>query len=308
MNYSLPIPNNVFWVIDPFRTNFLSHIPGGCGIIIEYQDKKLHGYSKVKHPDKYVEKIVAFDLGLSTDELLGMQLSSLVKKVKKIYRTIYVMPYREEEIQINKDVQKMERMLLVWQSDTDENQLPWECINERYNIKYRGSDVLVSGILSTKSLSLICPDEFAMPQLEIERHKGIIVYSYVDILIKFLISHYEITTSYYLVNVLLQYINRYNATDDKNILFEEIFHEIEDINTFRKDFSRYTYKSNQFSCYDTEKSTYYSNIDLLRTFEQVIHIHQDKSRKSELLYDEYCDVYKIGGKTLFYLDADFWNY
>lgn len=39
-----------------FRTNVLSHIPGGCVIILTYKNGDSLIYDKIKHPKKYLER------------------------------------------------------------------------------------------------------------------------------------------------------------------------------------------------------------------------------------------------------------
>ena len=45
--------NKIFWPDRDYRTNPLSHIPGGSDLIIEYTDEKIIGYDWIKFPDRY---------------------------------------------------------------------------------------------------------------------------------------------------------------------------------------------------------------------------------------------------------------
>ena len=47
----------VFWVGRKFRTNLLSHQPGGGDIIVEYHSGKIFGYDWIKYPSRYVLNI-----------------------------------------------------------------------------------------------------------------------------------------------------------------------------------------------------------------------------------------------------------
>lgn len=48
---------NTFWVEQPFRTNELSHKPGGFDVVVEYNSGKVLGYEWIKRPFDYISKI-----------------------------------------------------------------------------------------------------------------------------------------------------------------------------------------------------------------------------------------------------------
>lgn len=44
-------------VADNYRTNSLSLKPGGCTIVVEYNNGHIFEYDKIKNPDAYIRKI-----------------------------------------------------------------------------------------------------------------------------------------------------------------------------------------------------------------------------------------------------------
>ena len=46
----------ILWVKRNYRTNSLSHVPGGTDVIVEYLDNTVLGYDWIKMPSKYIEK------------------------------------------------------------------------------------------------------------------------------------------------------------------------------------------------------------------------------------------------------------
>ena len=47
----------IFWVGDKHRTHPWSQRPGGCTVVVIYDDNKCFGYDKVKRPHRYIQKI-----------------------------------------------------------------------------------------------------------------------------------------------------------------------------------------------------------------------------------------------------------
>lgn len=48
---------SIIWVARQFRTNPLSHIAGGCDVVIEYKNSSSYGYDWVKIPSRYIDTI-----------------------------------------------------------------------------------------------------------------------------------------------------------------------------------------------------------------------------------------------------------
>lgn len=49
---------NSFVVADEYRTNPLSHQPGGCTIKVKYKDGSIRIYDKIKNIDAYTSRLV----------------------------------------------------------------------------------------------------------------------------------------------------------------------------------------------------------------------------------------------------------
>ena len=49
--------DNILWVKRNYRTNPLSHIPGGVDVVVEYHNGENFGYDWVKYPIKYIKKL-----------------------------------------------------------------------------------------------------------------------------------------------------------------------------------------------------------------------------------------------------------
>lgn len=43
---------------DKFRTNFLSHKPGGCTVIVKMKDGNKLSYNKIKYPTSYIQAVL----------------------------------------------------------------------------------------------------------------------------------------------------------------------------------------------------------------------------------------------------------
>ncbi len=50
--------NKPFKVGRSFRTNEMSYTPGGCTIVVEYNNGQVLEYDKVKYPQKYIRKVM----------------------------------------------------------------------------------------------------------------------------------------------------------------------------------------------------------------------------------------------------------
>lgn len=51
--------SKVLWVERRFRTNSLSHQPGGYDVVIEFKSKNVLGYDWIKKPSSYVDKVLS---------------------------------------------------------------------------------------------------------------------------------------------------------------------------------------------------------------------------------------------------------
>jgi hypothetical protein len=106
---------SILWVADEFRTNPLSLIPGGSDVIVEYWDKNVFGYDKIKRPSKYIEKIEGE--GLPHDYLTNQREKHLDYIKARIHR-VYARMYSSETYET-------EPFKKVWDSITSDL-FPWE--------------------------------------------------------------------------------------------------------------------------------------------------------------------------------------
>lgn len=117
------LKDKVIWVTRSYRTNELSHIPGGEDIVIEYQNGTVYGYDWVKNPCEYIKNIDAVRecwVDSKDNDILGKEFDvNLFKtKVSGIY-------YREYVTEHYKTVQ----YVMVWDAEKD-NISPQAAIGE----------------------------------------------------------------------------------------------------------------------------------------------------------------------------------
>lgn len=68
---------------DEYRTNPLSLKPGGVDIVVEYTTDEVLLYDKIKHPDRYVKRILSFT---TNAEISAQNIESLVQdNLKKVF-------------------------------------------------------------------------------------------------------------------------------------------------------------------------------------------------------------------------------
>jgi hypothetical protein len=83
----------IFFVGRKFRTNKLSHLPGGVGIVVEYHSGKVLGYDWVKYPISYVNKIfIKYFHKLNKDfEILErtLQLDLIKTEISRLFARFY---------------------------------------------------------------------------------------------------------------------------------------------------------------------------------------------------------------------------
>ena len=58
----------VLWVDRQYRTNFLSHIPGGYDVVVEYHDGRALGYDWIKYPWAYIRTFFGGIIEYGSDE------------------------------------------------------------------------------------------------------------------------------------------------------------------------------------------------------------------------------------------------
>ena len=83
--------NDILWVKNKYRTNSLSLKKGGSNIIVEYYDNKILGYSNIKLPSAYIEKIFKKEILNIYIEPKNTEINILKKEIS----TIYALKYNE---------------------------------------------------------------------------------------------------------------------------------------------------------------------------------------------------------------------
>lgn len=115
-------PKKVVWVQRKFRTNELSHTPGGADVIVEYHTSKVLGYDWVKYPSRYVETIFNREIEDSVKDFRALsrfeKTNLFRKEVKRIFARKYESPKDYETIQFQE----------IW-NHTSEIE-PWEALKK----------------------------------------------------------------------------------------------------------------------------------------------------------------------------------
>lgn len=94
----------IFWVGDKHRTHPWSLRPGGCTVVVIYEDGECRGYDKVKRPHKYLRKV-------SEDYISNMKSNYRYKTLEDYINSLYAV--REGEVKLRK----------VWSKGS--NTSPW---------------------------------------------------------------------------------------------------------------------------------------------------------------------------------------
>jgi len=119
--------NVVFWVGRKFRTNILSHQPGGGDIIVEYHNGKILGYDWIKFPSRYVQTIFRKQFFKNEIEFEQYKEYEQLNVIKKEVARLFARIYKEDEF----DIIYFEE---IWNSENDEK-LPWVKLEEFENEK-----------------------------------------------------------------------------------------------------------------------------------------------------------------------------
>ncbi|MBB6611338.1 hypothetical protein H7F15_09840 [Pontibacter sp. Tf4] len=114
--------NRILWVAREFRTNPLSHEPGGCDVIVEYHTQKIYGYDWIKFPSLYISKIWNFSISKiyinyeKYDE--DLQLKIIKQNIKRVFARKY-----------NRENFENEEFKEVWNAETSDK-IPWKLLEE----------------------------------------------------------------------------------------------------------------------------------------------------------------------------------
>jgi len=119
----------VFWVGRNYRTNVLSHKPGGGDIIVEYHSGKVLGYDWIKFPSRYVSNIFIRQFSKVNENFETFKQNVQLGIIKKEVSRLFARVYEQDEF----EKVKFEE---IWNSNDDEV-LPWDKLKEFEETKYK---------------------------------------------------------------------------------------------------------------------------------------------------------------------------
>ena len=124
------LPKNIIsktlWIADGYRTNPLSHTPGGNDIVIQYTNGNIYAYDRVKMPSLYIDKI--FKTYFKTQKYSFETLDRMrqIEVIKTEVERLYARNYNSESGYEKNSFEE------VWDSSKS-NDLPWESLKEFEN-------------------------------------------------------------------------------------------------------------------------------------------------------------------------------
>lgn len=117
----LSLADIVLWVDRQYRTNLLSHIPGGSDVVVEYHNGRALGYDWIKKPWAYIRTFFAGIVEYGSDEFNGLDERSQIEITKKKIARLYARKYNNEE-EYSTAV-----FVEVWNSETSK-EMPWNAL------------------------------------------------------------------------------------------------------------------------------------------------------------------------------------
>lgn len=117
----LRLAHVVLWVDRQYRTNRLSHIPGGSDVVVEYHDGSALGYDWIKMPDAYIRTFFAGIIEYGSDEFNRLDEKNQIEITKNKIASFYARKYNNEE-EYSTAV-----FVEVWNSETSK-EMPWNAL------------------------------------------------------------------------------------------------------------------------------------------------------------------------------------
>lgn len=121
------LDNVVLWVERKYRTNPLSHRPGGYDVVVEYHDGRALGYDWIKSPEAYIRTFFAGIIEYGSDEFNRLDEKSQLELAKNKIAKFYARWYSNNR---ERSIAKFEE---VWNSETA-TEMPWKALR-RLNSK-----------------------------------------------------------------------------------------------------------------------------------------------------------------------------
>jgi hypothetical protein len=113
----------VLWVGREYRTNRLSHIPGGSDVVVEYHDERVFGYDWIKSPPNYIRAIIAELVDYSPRAFKKLDEERQIEITKRKISRVFTRKYEDEN----------ERSIVpfteIWNSETSD-EMPWQSLEK----------------------------------------------------------------------------------------------------------------------------------------------------------------------------------
>lgn len=124
VNLGLPqsLIDEVLWVAREYRTNPLSHEPGGSDVVVEFHNDDVLGYDWIKFPSKYVSRIWNEGISEIHDDYEEWEEQDQMEVIKKEIKRIYARRYKKENFET---VPFKE----IWNSATSD-EMPWKLLED----------------------------------------------------------------------------------------------------------------------------------------------------------------------------------
>jgi hypothetical protein len=112
--------SQVIWVPVKYRTNPLSHQPGGADVVVEYHNKDIFGYDRIKKPARYISAIWNDSISKIYKDYHEWDEEEQLDEIKSNIRSIHARCYNEDDF---------ERIYFeeIWNSETS-MELPWKLL------------------------------------------------------------------------------------------------------------------------------------------------------------------------------------
>lgn len=95
--------NKILWVERKFRTNALSHQPGGYDVVIEFHSENVFGYDWIKSPSRYIDTVLSHEaVNIGQENYAALDSSEQITIAKELINKMYARSYaNKEEYAIN---------------------------------------------------------------------------------------------------------------------------------------------------------------------------------------------------------------
>jgi hypothetical protein len=94
------LKDKVLWVSPEFRTNSLSHEPGGSDIVVEYHDQNVYGYDRIKMPSRYVQKFWSEGISMIHENFNNLNDNDQLDVIRQKVKSLYARKYSENNYEV----------------------------------------------------------------------------------------------------------------------------------------------------------------------------------------------------------------